>query len=171
MSGQSKVQVPISGHDNCGQFGRHLKALNLVDPIQIQSRRHLWEFLAFLLVSITALGLRNLNLHESFSTGMRQLLGCPLPATLLSIALAAYGFSTLVLLLTRGGRETRPVKRWFHFSFRTIFYLFYSFSGVLAAHYLFVFGLGLFLYFAEQLGSWLALGRLEPQDGDLVGEP
>ena len=171
MIGQSKAHAPFDGRNCCAQQGQWLKVKQLVDLLQVESRRHLWEFLFFLLVSMAALALRDLNLHESFSAGARQLLGCPLPAELLSITLAAYGFSTLTLLLTRRGGETRVVKRWFHFSFRTVFYLFYSFSGVLAAHYLFVFGLGLFLYVCEQLGGWLALGRIEAENGDLVKEP
>jgi|GEM_PF-1767207 len=170
MIGQSKVQAPFSGQNCCGQE-RRLKVQNLVDLLHVRSRHHLWEFLLFLVVSMAALGLQNLNLHEYFSAGARQLLGCPLPANLLSVVLAAYGFSTLTLLLTRGGAETRLVKRCFHFSFRTVFYLFFSFSGVLAAHYLMVFGLGLFLYISEQFSSWLSLNRVGGQEGELVEEP
>jgi len=127
--------------------------------------------LLFLLVSMAALAIRNQNLHESFSEGVRQLLGCPISATLLTMVLACYGFSTLTLVLIRGGGETRLVKRLFHFSFRTVFYLFYGFSGALAVHYLFVFSSGVILYLCEQLCSWLLGGRLEPHDGELLEEP
>jgi hypothetical protein len=170
MIGHSKAQAPFNAPNCSEQQSRRLKLQNLLDLSQVQSR-HLWELLLFLLVSMAALALRNHNLHESFSEGVRQLLGCPLSATLLSAVLGLYGFSTLTLLLSRGGGETRLVKRLFHFSFRTVFYLFYGFSGVLAAHYLFVFSLGLVLYLCEQLGSWLTLGRIEPHDGELLEEP
>lgn len=161
-----------SNTQNC--FDGDSQLLNVqsrIDLLHVQTRRHLWELLLFLLVSMAALALREINLHENFTEGVRQLLGYPLPAELLSIALSAYGFSTLTLLLTRREAETRTVKRWFHFSFRTVFYLFYCFSGALAGHYLFVFILGLFLYISEQLSTWLSLSRVEAQDGELVEEP
>jgi hypothetical protein len=169
MIGHRKADTSYEGHYCCEQE-RRLKFKNLVDLSQVQSR-HLWEFLLFLLVSMVALALRNHNLHESFSEGMRQLLGCPISAVLLTVVLASYGFSTLTLMLLRGGGETRLVKRLFHFSFRTVFYLFYGFSGVLAVHYLFIFGLGLILYICEQLCSWFLLGRIESHDGELLEEP
>jgi len=169
MIGHSKAQTTFAG-TNCCKRERRWKLGALFATSQVQSR-FLWEFVLFLLVSMAALVIRNQNLHESFSEGVRQLLGYPISATLLTIVLASYGFSTLTLVLIRGGGETRLVKRLFHFSFRTVFYLFYGFSGALAVHYLFVLGTGLILYVCEQLCGWLLGGGIESHDGELLEEP
>lgn len=135
------------------------------------SRRLLWELLLFLLLSLLAVLLKNHNFHAYFGVGSRQLLGCPIPVTMLNLVLASYGFSTLVLIMTRRGAETRLVKRCFHFSFRTVFFLFYGFSGALAPNLLFVFSLGLCLYLCEQAFGWLVPQRIIAEEIDWIEEP
>jgi len=171
MSGSSKINMPGSSPYELEYDRPQLKIQSRNDLLHSQSRRHLWEFMLFLLLSLAALMLHNINLHERFSEGVRQLIGCPLPTSLLSFVLVCYGFSTLILMLTRGETETRIVKRWFHFSFRVAFYLFYGFSGALSGHFLFVFSLGLFLYVSEQVSTWFSQNRGEELEGELVEEP
>ncbi len=141
-----------------------------IDPLHLQSRRNLWELLLFLLLSIAAVGLQQTNLHQVFSEAFRQILGMPLPASLLSLALAAYVFSAVVQMLSRQRNDTSFGMRSFHLLFRSIFYLFYAFSGALAEHFVFVFASGLLLYGLEQANIWVRLSKQVEEEPELVEE-
>lgn len=134
------------------------------------SRRGLWEILLFVLISIGALSLREFNLLASVSESARQLLGCPPPAYLVSIALATYCFSALTITLTQMANDGEPLLRWSHLGYRTVFYLFYAFSGSLANHFMAVFFIGFFLYAVEQAHIWTYCSRVARRDEGLLGD-
>lgn len=141
------------------------------DPaLLLMARPLLWELLLFVLVSMAAGNLLLTDLHHQFSEPFRQLLGVPLPSLLLTIALAVYLTTALMQLLLRQLHDRGLAMRCFHFVFRCAFYLFYSFSGALAGHYLFVLGSGLLLYGLEQLNLWLVVGKKSPTQA-MVGDP
>ena len=114
-------------------------------------RRNLWSLVLFLLISIDAYSFRHFNLFEASSEPVRQLLGCPPPAYLISVALAIYGSSAIVLSLTAMATDAPPASLWKQLGYRCSFYLFYSFSGAIAGHYLPVLIIGLGLYALDQL--------------------
>jgi hypothetical protein len=114
------------------------------------SRHNLWELMLFLLVSICAFNVRDCNLFFSASEPLRQLLGYPPPAYLVSIALVAYFSSAVVLNLSALLQRSRPEQTWNHLGYRSAFYFFYSFTGTVAEHFLPVFLIGLTLYALDQ---------------------
>lgn len=114
------------------------------------SRHNLWELFLFLLVSICAYNVRDLNLFALASEPLRQLLGAPPPAYLVSLALAVYFGSSVVLGLTALIHRTGPTRTWNHLGYRSAFYFFYSFTGSISGHFLPVLLAGLLLYGLDQ---------------------
>lgn len=114
------------------------------------SRHNLWELFLFLLVSICAYNVRDLNLFAMASEPVRQLLGAPPPAYLISFALAIYFGSSIVLGLAALINRTKPTRTWNHLGYRSAFYFFYSFSGSISGHFLPVLLIGLLLYGLDQ---------------------
>lgn len=117
-----------------------------IDQNYAMSRRSLWEMLLFLLICICAYRFREFNLFETATEPIRQLLGYPPPAYLISIALAVYCFSSSVLTLTAMANDARPIQNWHQFGYRCSFFVFYSFSGMIGTHFLPVLLVGVFLY-------------------------
>lgn len=113
------------------------------------SRKNLWGLLIFLLASICAYGLRDFNLFELSSEPLRQVLGYPPPAYLITLALAVYCFSCVILTLTAMARGAQPEPRWNHLGYRTAFFVFYSFSGAIADNFIPVVLVGFALYLLD----------------------
>ncbi len=134
-----------------------------------RSRRNLWGLVLFLLISIDAYSFRSFNLFEASSEPVRQLLGYPPPAYLVSIALAVYCFSAVILSLTAIANDVRPGSPWKQLGYRCSFYLFYSFSGALAGHYLPVLLIGLCLYGLDQLHIWIYNCKTVQEQKELLG--
>lgn len=114
------------------------------------SRHNLWELCLFLVVSICAYNVRDLNLFTLASEPLRQLLGAPPPAYLVSLALAIYFGSSLVLGIGALVQRTRPTRTWNHLGYRSAFYFFYAFTGSIGGYFLPVLLSGLFLYGLDQ---------------------
>ena len=138
--------------------------------IQAASRRSLWEVLLFILISIGAYQLRTFDLLASVSEPVRELLGYPPPAYLVSIALAVYCFSALTIALTQIANHAEPTPHWSHLGYRSMFYLFYGVSGSLANNFMAVFFIGFFLYAIEQAHVWIYAHHLDHQEEELLGE-
>ncbi len=134
-----------------------------------RARRNLWSLVAFLLISIDAYSFRNFNLFEASSEPVRQLLGYPPPTYLISIALAVYCFSAVILTLTAMANYNPPASTWKNLGYRCTFYLFYSFSGSIAGHFIPVLVVGLFLYAFDQCHIWFYNFKLEQQQKELLG--
>lgn len=118
------------------------------------SRHNLWEVVFFLVISILAYSIRDFNLFLLASEPLRQVLGYPPPAYLVSIALAVYFFSSVCLTLTAMAREQCPQQRWNQLFYRSAFYFFYSLSGAIAGSFLPVLLAGLGLYGLDQCHIW-----------------
>lgn len=134
------------------------------------SRRSLWEILLFILISVGAFQLREFDLLASVSEPVRELLGHPPPAYLVSIALAVYCFSALTIALIQIANHAEPTLHWSHLGYRSMFYLFYSVSGSLANNFMAVFFIGFFLYAIEQAHVWIYAHYLELQEEELLGQ-
>lgn len=131
------------------------------------SRQNLLGIVLFLLFSIIAYSFRDFNLFASASEPLRQVLGYPPPAYLVSLALATYVFSAVTLSLTAMARGDQPGFRWSHLGYRSAFYLFYSFSGSIAANFLAVLITGLGLYLLDQCHIRLFHGKV-PNEKELL---
>ncbi|SEA36805.1 hypothetical protein SAMN05660420_01893 [Desulfuromusa kysingii] len=118
----------------------------------------------FLLISIVAYQFKSFNLFEIASEPVRQVLGCPPPAYLVSIALAVYCFSSAILTLAAIANETQPASKWSHLGYRSVFFVFYCFSGAIAANFIPVVLVGLFLYGLDQ-GQILIFNAKESHEG------
>lgn len=134
-----------------------------------RSRRNLWSLVLFLLISIDAYSFRTFNLFEAASEPVRQLLGYPPPAYLVSAALAVYALSAVILTLTAIANDIRPTSTWKHLGYRSTFYLFYSFSGSIAGHYLPVLLTGLCLYGLDMFHVWFYNGKSLREQKQLLG--
>lgn len=110
----------------------------------------LMSLVLFLLISIIAFTFKDFNLFESASESMRQILGYPPPAHLISISLAVYCFSSAILTLTAMANDAQPTQKWNHLGYRSVFFIFYCFSGAITANFLPVLLVGLSLYGLDQ---------------------
>ena len=139
-----------------------------IDRRHTMSRRNLWEMVLFLLISICAFTFKDFNLFEAVSEPVRQILGYPPPAYLVSYALAVYCFSSASLTLTAMAKETQPEQKWNHLGYRSAFFVFYCFSGAIAANFLPVLLAGLCLYGLDQCHIWFYNTKVIAQEKDLV---
>ncbi len=140
---------------------------NNESKIQHQS---LLSLVSFLLISICAYTFRDFNLFLAASEPLRQILGCPPPAYLISIALAVYCFSSGILTLTAIANDSQPVKKWNHLGYRSAFFAFYCFSGAIAANFIPVLLVGLALYVLDQCHIWIYNSREDHQGKGLLGK-
>lgn len=134
-----------------------------------RSRGNLWGLTLFLLISIGAYCCRDFNLFEASSEPVRELLGYPPSACLISIALAVYCFSSSILTLTAIANDSCPAAPWKQLGYRSVFYLFYSFSGAIVGHFVPVLLVGLFLYALDQSHTWVYNCKTTQQQKELLG--
>jgi len=167
MIGHIKPETEISRHATIISNRKRKK----VQALYVLSRRSLWEILLFLSISIAVFAFRDFDLFAAASEPVRQLLGYPPPALLINIALATYLFSAVTIRLVQVANVTRPEQKWTQLGYRTVFYLFYSFSGSLSGHFIAVFSIGMLLYTLEQLHIWFYTEKLVRREQELLSEP
>jgi TctA family transporter len=167
MIGHLKPETKLSCHAITLTSRKRKK----VQALYALSRRNLWELLLFLLLSIGVFSFREFDLFAVASAPVRQLLGCPPPALLINFALATYLFSAVTILLTRMANASRPEQKWSQLGYRTVFYLFYSFSGTLSGHFVAVFTIGILLYGLDQLNVWQYTEKVLRREKLLLSEP
>lgn len=122
----------------------------------------------FLLICICAFIFRDFNLFAVASEPIRQLLGYPPAAYLISISLAVYCFSSAILTLTAMANDTCPTQKWSHLGYRSVFFIFYSFSGAIAANFLPVLLVGLALYGLDQCHLWIYFAKESHREKGLL---
>ncbi len=130
----------------------------------------LMSLVLFMAISICALTFKDFNLFESASESVRQLLGYPPPAYLISIALAVYCFSSAILTLTAMANDAKPTQKWNHLGYRCAFFGFYCFSGTIAANFLPVLLVGLSLYSLDQCHIWFYNAKENHEGKGLLGK-
>jgi len=95
---------------SCNPSATRAQSLNVADQCHNRARRSLWSLMVFLLISICAYSCREFNLFEASSEPVRQLLGYPPPAFMVSIALETSRLPQRLLpLLQLLRRHRRPV--------------------------------------------------------------
>jgi hypothetical protein len=140
---------------------------NTESNVQNQS---LVSLVIFLLISIGAYTFKNFNLFEIASEPVRQILGCPPPAYLISISLAVYCFSSTTLTLAAIANESQPTQKWNHLGYRSVFFIFYCFSGAIAANFIPVVLVGLFLYGLDQVQILIHNAKEDHEGKGLLGK-
>ena len=130
----------------------------------------LMSLVAFLVISICAFTFKDFNLFESASESVRQILGYPPPAYLISVALAVYAFSSAILTLTAMANDAKPTQKWNHLGYRSAFFIFYCFSGAIAANFLPVLLVGLSLYGLDQCHLLIHNAKENHESKGLLGK-
>ena len=130
----------------------------------------LMSLVLFLLISIIAFTFKDFNLFASASESMRQILGYPPPAYLISVSLAVYCFSSAILTLTSMANDAKPTQKWNHLGYRSVFFIFYCFSGAIAANFLPVLLVGLSLYGLDQCHIMLHNAKENHEGKGLLGK-
>ena len=125
---------------------------------------------SFLIISIGAFTFKGFNLFGVAPESIRQILGYPPPAYLISIALAVYAFSSAILTLTAMANGTKPMRKWNHLGYRSAFFIFYCFSGTIAANFLPVLMVGLVLYGLDQFHIALYNAKINHEGKGLLGK-
>ncbi len=134
-------------------------------------RRGLRDLLLFLAVSTLFFGIRHVDLLAPLAEPVRQLLGCPPPPFLTTLAAAGYTLSATILILGRIMSGARPTSKWSHLFFRTVFYFFYAVANALPENFMGVFVAGVFLLALEQLHIWIYCLKCLPEGGALFSKP
>lgn len=108
------------------------------------------EISIFLLISILAYAFKDFNLFESASNSMKVFLGVPPSAYLVSISLFVYFASAFIIRFASLVTDQKPIIKWSHLGYRSIFFIFYCFSGSIAENFIPVFLIGIGLYILDQ---------------------
>ncbi len=145
-----------------------IKSLPQVLEIQGLTRRGTMEFVLFLLLSTAFFCCRQTDLLAPLAENARQILGCPPPAALVTLAVGGYVISAAILQLHRIVNGVRPVLKWSHLLFRTVFYLFYACAASLQSHFLGVFIAGLALFALDQLNIFTYSVKILPEGKTLM---
>ncbi len=131
-----------------------LNILANIDALHARSRQGLWGIAAFILISIGALLCRDLSILEACPEPLREILGCTPPAFMIHIILAISTISALILIAGRMESGVEPGSIWSQLLYRSIFYLVYFLSDVLAAGFAPIFLCGLSVLLFEYFHIW-----------------
>ena len=117
---------------------------------QNHAQQNLIEMILFLGIAIFAYSFKDFNLFETCSEPVKQILGYPPQAIYVSYAMMVYLFSAFVIRVTSIAQDIKPIVKWSHLGYRSIFFVFYSFSGTIADNFFPVLLIGMFLYTLDQ---------------------
>jgi hypothetical protein len=174
MNGFAKPQPAASGKTTSRKIAdRHLQAETFEthgDDLRLLARKGLWQLFTFVAASALFFNFRHADLLAPLAENIRQILGCPPPAALTTLALAGYTLSAAILLVSRTVGGVRPSLKWTYLGYRLVFYLFYSFSNSLAENFMSVFVAGLILFGLEQMNTMTYSLKIQPRNGGLLGK-
>lgn len=128
-------------------------------------RGNLAELGAFALISLGALGLKEVDVLGGLPEGLARVLGCRPPVELVNLMLAVYGISSLILILNRIGRRLAPINSWMNPLTRGAFYVFYAMAGTLERDFSVVALVALGLFAAELVNQGVCNGAGEQPAG------
>lgn len=174
MNGYAKPQPGTSRKPDSGKMaGRHHSAEQIDAPcheLSLLTRKGLRQLFIFVAASSLFFHFRHVDLLAPLAENIRQVLGCPPPASLTTLALAGYSVSAAIILLSRAVNGSRPSLKWAYLGYRLVFYLFYSFSYSLAENFMGVFVAGLILFGLEQMNIATYSMKAQPRKGALSEE-
>lgn len=117
---------------------------------QNMTQQNAIEIILFLIISMIAFYFGGFNLFLAASEPMKVFLGAPPEAYLVSISLVVYFSSALIIRIFSILNDVKPIMKWTHLGYRTAFFVFYCFSGSIAANFIPVFLVGIILYSLDQ---------------------
>jgi hypothetical protein len=120
--------------------------------LKARSSHGLYAMALFIALSIGAI--RNFDFLPSLSQGLRNVLGTPPSANMISTALLLYAFSAIILILSRMMSGSQSYSGMAHVGYLAGFYLFYNLGGVLADKVWAVFAAGITILGLESYHIW-----------------
>lgn len=123
-----------------------------IEELHRLSRRGLWGLLAFF--TLTAAIVQASRLWPELPAEVRRTLGASPSENLISIALAVYIFSALILILARMMGGADRYRGWSHLGYLGAFYLFYYYARALDQNFWAVFAGGVTILALEYYGVW-----------------
>jgi len=120
--------------------------------LKARSSHGLHALALFTAVSIGAI--RDFDFLPSLPTGMRNVLGTPPSANMISTALLLYAFSAIILILSRMMGGSQSYSGMAHVGYLSGFYLFYHLGGVLPDNVWAVFAAGVTVLGLESYHIW-----------------
>lgn len=123
-----------------------------IQQLRTTANRGLWAIALFLLVSIAALN--QFSFLPTLPEQIREQLGTPPPAIMISGLLILYSFSSLVLILARMVGDSVTHSCFYHVAYLTGFYCFYNLAGSLEDNFWAVFAAGATILSLESYHLW-----------------
>jgi len=127
-------------------------ALDNIRKLEIKSNSGLWALALFTAISIAAL--RGFTFLSFLSPLVEPYLGAAPPVNLINWALSIYGFSAIILILTRMAQNTRPRGAFTHVGYLCAFYLFYFLADALEDNFWAVFAAGMTILGLHSYHLW-----------------
>jgi len=138
-----------------------------IRKLEIMACSGLWALALFTAVSIGAF--RNFSFLPGSPADFQALLGPSPPTNLINWALTIYGFSAMILILTRMTNPGRPHGAFLHLGYLTAFYGFYYFANELPENFWAVFAAGMTILSLHSYHIWNHFQELIQQEkADLV---
>ncbi len=116
------------------------------------SNRGLWGLALFILMAIG--GQQNFAFIPPIPDHIRALLGPSPPVKLISIALAVYSFSALILILSRMMSGSATYRGWSHLGYLAAFFAFYYYAQALEQNFWAIFAAGITILSLEYYQIW-----------------
>ncbi|BCR06660.1 hypothetical protein DESUT3_37290 [Desulfuromonas versatilis] len=148
--GPRTASSPRAGLPGPGERRREIETR--IRRLHALANRGLWGLAIFILISIGAQ--RNFSFIPEISPEIRALLGPSPPIKLISIALAVYAFSALILILSRMMSGSNSYRGWSHLGYLSAFYAFYYYGEALQQNFWAVFAAGITILGLEYYQIW-----------------
>lgn len=123
-----------------------------IRKFEIMACSGLWALALFTAISIGAFG--NFSFLPGSPADFQALLGPAPPTSLINWALTIYGFSAMILILTRMTNPSRPRGAFVHVGYLTAFYGFYYFANALSENFWAVFAAGMTILGLQSYHIW-----------------
>lgn len=123
-----------------------------IRKLQALSNKGIWAMALFLLICIGAW--HDFAFLPSFPAKVKEFLGKPPSANMISAALVLYTFSAILLILARMTSGSGEYGGFSHVAYLAGFFTFYHFSGVLTDNFWAVFAAGITVLALESYHIW-----------------
>lgn len=125
---------------------------DIIRRLKARPSHSLYAMALFIALSIGAI--RDFDFLPSFPPGIRELLGQPPSADMVSAALLIYSFSAIILVLSRMMSGDGKFGGFAQVAFLAGFYFFYHFTGTMEENFWAVFAAGMTILGLESYHIW-----------------